>query len=290
LLEPGLAALPPGVERYRVAGGGAVVLALSAGDTMQIVDKEGRQRAELGVFALTGRPEPEAIGARASGQASGINRLLAGEGEQGAMIAAALKRRGLPGRIDRAVALFEHDSRPGEEARFTAQRDCVVVLHAAGDVMVPEEQTPLTDLILYVRRARPPDMNEPVLPEPLAEPRLEFRVPRASALAYEGGEGETIQVIDVEGRQCSDFLAFNARQLQQGIERGLEVTTTRTLNGKAYPGPGLYAKFFDQDMQPLVEVIRDTVGRHDAFALACTAVSLLALASTLRRRGGALNL
>jgi aminomethyltransferase len=84
-------------------------------------------------------------------------------------------------------------------------------------------------------------------------------------------EGEYIQVIDVEGRQCSDFLAFNARKLQQGIERGLEVTTTRTLNGMAYPGPGLYAKFFDPDMQPLVELVRDTVGRHDAFALACTA-------------------
>jgi aminomethyltransferase len=271
LLEPGLTALPPGTERYRVAGGGAVVVGLVAGDTVQIVDKEGRQRAELGVFGPDGRPDPGALGARASGPAGGINRLLAGRGEQAAMIAAALKRRGLPGRIDRAVALFEQDSAPGEEVRFTAERDCVLILHAAGDVMTPDEQAPPTDLILYVRRARPPESRDPVLPEPLAEPRLEFRVPRASALAYEVAEGETIQIIDVEGRQCSDFLAFNARQQQRGIERGLEVTTTRTLNGMAYPGPGLYAKFFDQDMQPLVEVIRDTVGRHDAFALACTA-------------------
>ncbi|MGH6954531.1 MAG: DUF1989 domain-containing protein, partial [Alphaproteobacteria bacterium] len=48
-------------------------------------------------------------------------------------------------------------------------------------------------------------------------------------------------------------------------------TTTRTLMGAAYPGPGLYSRFFDQDMRPLVEVVRDTVGRHDTFALACTA-------------------
>ncbi len=41
--------------------------------------------------------------------------------------------------------------------------------------------------------------------------------------------------------------------------------------GAAYPGPGLFSKFYDQDMQPLVEVVRDTVGRHDTFALACTA-------------------
>ena len=41
--------------------------------------------------------------------------------------------------------------------------------------------------------------------------------------------------------------------------------------GNAYPTPGLTGKFYDADMNPLVEVVRDTVGRHDTFALACTA-------------------
>ena len=41
--------------------------------------------------------------------------------------------------------------------------------------------------------------------------------------------------------------------------------------GNAYPTPGLNGKFYDLDMDPLVEVIRDTVGRHDTFALACQA-------------------
>jgi aminomethyltransferase len=35
--------------------------------------------------------------------------------------------------------------------------------------------------------------------------------------------------------------------------------------------PGLHAKYYDQDMMPLLEVIQDTCGRHDAFALACAA-------------------
>ncbi len=39
----------------------------------------------------------------------------------------------------------------------------------------------------------------------------------------------------------------------------------------AYPEPGLYRRSFDVDMDPLVEVVQDTVGRHDSFALACTA-------------------
>jgi aminomethyltransferase len=41
--------------------------------------------------------------------------------------------------------------------------------------------------------------------------------------------------------------------------------------GNAYPTPGLWGKFYDVDMEPLVEVVRDMVGRHDTFALACTA-------------------
>ena len=88
---------------------------------------------------------------------------------------------------------------------------------------------------------------------------------RASALSYEVREGEYIQVIDVRGRQCSDFLAFHRQKLENGLERGMDGVTTRTLMGAAYPQPGLYGKFFDVDMDPLVQVVRDTVGRHDTF-------------------------
>ena len=83
--------------------------------------------------------------------------------------------------------------------------------------------------------------------------------------------GEYIQIIDVAGRQCTDFQCFAARKLDKGIEHPLDVTTTRSLMGQSYPLPGLCSKAFDQGMQPLVEVVRDTVGRHDAFGLACNA-------------------
>ena len=109
------------------------------------------------------------------------------------------------------------------------------------------------------------------LPEPLAGPRLDIRIDRATAQAYEVKAGEYIQIIDLAGRQCSDFQCFDAAQLQRGVERELDVTTTRTLMGAAYPGPGLASKYYDRDMQPLVEVIRDLCGRHDTFGLACTA-------------------
>ena len=47
--------------------------------------------------------------------------------------------------------------------------------------------------------------------------RLDLRVDKATAVAYEVKQGEYIQVIDVAGRQCSDFLAFDSRQLGRGL-------------------------------------------------------------------------
>jgi len=40
--------------------------------------------------------------------------------------------------------------------------------------------------------------------------------------------------------------------------------------GSAYPGPGLFSKFYDGNHEAIIEVVRDTVGRHDTFNLACT--------------------
>ena len=34
--------------------------------------------------------------------------------------------------------------------------------------------------------------------------------------------------------------------------------------------PGLFAKYFDKDQDAIVEVIQDTIGRHDTFGNACT--------------------
>ena len=83
--------------------------------------------------------------------------------------------------------------------------------------------------------------------------------------------GDYLQIIDVDGRQCTDFQCFSARKLDKGRDHPLDVTTTRTLMGSSYPMPGLHSKYYDQDMEPLVEVVQDTCGRHDAFALACAA-------------------
>ena len=109
------------------------------------------------------------------------------------------------------------------------------------------------------------------LPKPLAKVKEEFTIKRASAHAYKVKKGEYIQIIDIEGQQCSDFIAFPQHSLDDGLERFIDSTVTRTMVGSAYPQPGLFDKFYDQDMQPLLALVQDTVGRHDTFALACTA-------------------
>src|SRR5439155_14703551 len=161
--------------------------------------------------------------------------------------------------------LFGPESPRGAEETFDAARAAAVAVTAPAGTPVVEGGVPASDLQLEVRRAAPREDLEATLPEPLAEPRLDFEVARASALAYEVAAGEYLQVIDVRGRQCSDLLAFHSAKLQTGLERGLDSTTTRSLMGNAYPNPGLYGKFYDQEQEPLVEVVRDTVGRHDTF-------------------------
>jgi len=103
------------------------------------------------------------------------------------------------------------------------------------------------------------------------EPLQDLLVKNATARAYAVKAGQYIQIVDVDGKQCTDFQCFSQAKLDQGLQLPLDVTTTRTLMGHSYPMPGLHAKYYDQDMTALIEVVQDTVGRHDAFAMACAA-------------------
>ena len=261
---PGLEPVDPAWESYWVRPGGATVVKVRPDDRLTVVDPDGGQPAEVTV--LEGA---DALAARADAPASVLRDLVASGRGDGFL--AELQRRGLAPEDALAIRLFDREGPPGATQGFSAEREATVIVAAPGGRVVDGEP-PASALVVEVLRAVPRSKAEAELPPPLApEPRLDLRVDRASALDYEVREGEYIQVIDVEGKQCSDFLAFHADKLQAGVERGLDATVTRTLMGSAYPTPGLYGKFYDADMVPLCEVVRDTVGRHDTFALACTA-------------------
>jgi aminomethyltransferase len=106
-----------------------------------------------------------------------------------------------------------------------------------------------------------------VLPAPLGRVVAEYHIQPGTAIAYPVQAGQYIQIIDVEGSQCSDFLAFAGEAYTEELDNAV----TRTLNGVAVPQVGLLGKYFSQQMRPLIEVIQDTCGRHDSFMLACTA-------------------
>src|SRR5919202_15855 len=269
LITPGLKPIDPAFESWWVRPGGATVIEVRRGDRLTVRDPDGGQPAEVRVLDAEGGEDAAALGGRADAPAT-VLRAAVANGAAADGFLAELHRRGLKPHDARAIRLFGTESPAGAAQSFSAQRAATVVVAAPGGRVV-EGSWPASALVVDVERARPPATAGDVeLPPPLAEPRLDFRVDRASALSYEVREGEYIQIIDVRGRQCSDFLAFNARKLQDGVERGIDAQVTRTLTGGAYPTVGLHSKYFDLDMDPLCQVVQDTVGRHDSFALACT--------------------
>jgi aminomethyltransferase len=262
----GLLPEDPFLETYLVRPGGATVISLEPDERLTVVDAHGGQVAEITVLSPEGSDDAEAIGVQADAPATVLQALV----RNGNGFLRKLAAPRLDPKEALAVRLFENMSLPGTSQSFRAERRVKVVVAAPAGRIV-DGAPPPSDLLVEVRRTTPRSYGQVELPAPLAEPRLDFRIEKATAQSYEVTAGEYIQVIDVEGKQCSDFLAFHRQRLEHGVERGLDATVTRSLTGNAYPAPGLFGKFYDADMNPLVEVVRDTVGRHDTFQLACYA-------------------
>ena len=270
ILRPGDRALPDRVERYPVPGAGSVVVEVAAGDRVEVRDTEGGQLCELFFCDGAGRFDPEALGQKGDGSGEGLKAMLAGSSEGAARTLSALRRRNIDLGSARAIRLFGAESQPGASASFVAARGGVLIVAAPGADMSPEAQDTATGLELLITRSAGPGAKPmPRLPEPLADPIHDIRIRAATASAYLVRAGEYIQVIDVSGRQCTDFQALAARKVDKGLDYALDSTVTRTLLGRSYPAPGLPSKAFDREFEPLVEVVQDTVGRHDAFATAC---------------------
>ena len=200
ILRPGLRALAPGVERYLVRGGGSITVRVMAGDRLEVRDLEGLQPCVL----------------KASGGDAAI----------------------LGGRTGDAVIRVFGAGAPGETETFTVQRDAVLNVSAPGGVMDAARQDTATDIELVIHRAAPQHFKagDMALPEPLADARQEFRVAAATAVAYVVKAGEYIQVIDVAGRQCTDFQCFSARKLDKGLWDSEDYCLFYNVNFPALPG------------------------------------------------------
>ncbi|VVB49358.1 Glycine cleavage system T protein [Beijerinckiaceae bacterium RH AL1] len=259
-------------RRIVVDGGSFAVFAVRKGDSVTVTDPEGCQPGE--VFVI---PERDA-GASAlfdAPRGRSLAAVLAEAGDAMASVHNLVASRGIDAARFESEEILSGETVAGASISARAAGDALVVIHASGQAMAPDAQNPPTRLLVDLvgtRGAPRPGANDiwNDLPEPLAPVKAEFRIDAATATAYRVAEGDYVQIIDVAGRQCSDFVAFDAAALADGHEIEIDATTTRTLMGATAPGPGLHSKYFDARMRPMVETIRDTVGRHDTFLLACS--------------------
>ena len=268
IVQPGLPILPHGVERHPVPGGGSRAVPIYKGDGISVLDKEGLQPAELVFFAPDNSSDAGMLGASGQGRPAATIDTLANGSRSGAKVLKALATAGFD---------IETGMRSGSLPRDHIRRYGGIHrrmrrpanLRRAWRPMSPEAQDAPTEVILYLRRADPGQAKGALgPPDPLADPLQDINIQPGHASAYEVKAGEFIQILDVKGRECSDFQAFSRRALDKGLEREIDPTTTRSLMGSLYPNPRIFSKYWTVDHEPLVEIVQDTCGRHDTFGLA----------------------
>jgi urea carboxylase-associated protein 1 len=80
-------------------------------------------------------------------------------------------------------------------------------------------------------------------------------------------KGQTLRIVDVEGNQAADTLFYSAADI---AERYSAVDTVRT-QGNIYLEAG--TKLMSTEGRVMLEIIADTVGRHDTLGGACASES-----------------
>lgn len=238
-------------------------IAVKKNDLLTITDRDGGAHAQLAVIDAGGNNAPGLLGVSelSTAQINPDVRQLDTEQVNGWLAAQGARFSELE-----FIQVYAGNNATLSDFTCKAKADCTLIINNPIGVNALETGGG-GDLYVTLSSDKP---SIHTLPDPLGRIKEEFTIDRATARAYELNQGEYVQIIDAQGQQCSDFMALRSDALHKGLERCIDSTVTRTMVGGAYPGPGLFDKFYDQDMSPLLSLARDTVGRHDTFALACT--------------------
>ena len=262
--------LPEDTERYVVKGQGLIGIELDKGDNLYLKNLEGNQICEITIFDQTGKNNQNIINKKGNIENSYLKKILNTSSDKLFLIQ-KLKNKKINLNKFFSTLLFNESSKRNDSEEILINENCFAILACPGENMIVGNQNPPTDIEVIVKRISPKKNKlERILPEPLATPREEILIKNSSASAYEIKKGDYIQIIDLYGRQCSDFMAFDSNALQHGEELSIDTTASRAIVGGAYAMPGLHSKYFDKNLEPLVEVVQDTIGRHDTFGTACT--------------------
>jgi aminomethyltransferase len=259
-------------NNYRVAGQQAIRLSMHAGDTVVFYADDAVQGCDVLVLNNLGEAAPSLLLKAEPSIAKNTLIQLAQTSSSSVYLQSQLTEWGVPENALEQALCFTPEHFP----KLEASEELVLIVIAAGVSMSVEEQKPTTELLVahtYHGLSNNHSIPAPLgifKGEPIGKPIEDIHVPHSSARTYTVKAGQWIQIIDVQGKQCSDFLAFDKTQLEQGEELTLDGTVTRTMNGHSVPTPGLFSRFYDQNLHTMIEVVQDTVGRHDSFLMACS--------------------
>jgi aminomethyltransferase len=250
------------LRQYRIAGQGALRFEFQPGERLMVHSVDGEQGCEVIVLNEEGESAPELLVGRVPVASVSIKAQIEEGSTAGKRLEALLRYWHVPDNALQEVVSFTASDLPA----MTAQQSMVLILIAAGENMDVARHVLASELCVEhfcVEKAWAD------VPEPLAVPVKDIRIPNSTATTYEVKAGEWIQIIDVQGKQSSDFIAFDKAAWDNGQEITLDATATRTIMGRRLPQPGLHSRFSDQNLSTMLEVYQDSVGRHDSFLLAC---------------------
>lgn len=86
-----------------------------------------------------------------------------------------------------------------------------------------------------------------------------------SGVAFELKRGDRLKVIDPEGQQVADLVAFNREDTREAISSGRSIDYA----SKLFFGVG--DQIYSNRSSVLLEIVQDTVGRHDFLLSPCSA-------------------
>ena len=180
--NPGLRALPPGVERYFVQGGGLSVIEVSAEDKIEIINDEGKQTCEIIVFNSIGKCDLSILNLKENGDANFSKQAIL----QDEKISKLFKLKKLNINKAKSSIIFDKDCFVGEKITLTSKDKCTIIIAAPGEAMNVHEQNPPTDLTVFLNKSKFVENEEQfILPEPLGDPSYEKLVKRRTAEIYE---------------------------------------------------------------------------------------------------------
>ena len=91
--EPGLRALPLGVERYIINGGGLSLFEIFPEDQIEIINNEGKQLLEIAVFNNKGKTDSSILSLKENGSANEIKKILSRKEESVQAVVYQLKKK-----------------------------------------------------------------------------------------------------------------------------------------------------------------------------------------------------